>query len=177
MFTPYKRGQTSVILRVKILDSSVATGAGKTGIAYNTSGLIISTICDNESAPTVYTSAATHIQDIATLGTFAAPSASCCRFKEVDSTNHKGIYEIQLDDTRYAKSGAKSMIVSISGPTGCAETDVVIPLVDLDPYTASAAQTGDSYSRLGEPVNGDISADIAAVSAVATKLDSMIETV
>ena len=44
----YKRGQGSIILRVKILNSSVATGAGLTGLAYNTSGLIISTIADND---------------------------------------------------------------------------------------------------------------------------------
>jgi len=40
----YKLGQGSIVLRVKIFDSTVATGAGKTGLAYNTSGIIISTV-------------------------------------------------------------------------------------------------------------------------------------
>jgi hypothetical protein len=146
MLLSYKRGQTSVIILLKILDSSVATGAGKTGLAYNTSGLVIATKADNEASATVYTSAATHIEDISTLGTYAAPSASCCRFKEVDSTNMKGIYELQLADARFAVSGAKSLLVSISGAAGAAETDFVIPLVDKDPYTASTDQTGDSYA-------------------------------
>ena len=76
MLISYKNGQTSAILRVKLLDSSVSTGAGKTGLTGSSSGLIISSIADNEASATVYTQAASHIQTISTLGTFAAPSAS-----------------------------------------------------------------------------------------------------
>src|SRR5947208_2851863 len=39
MLISYKRGQTSVVLRVKILNASVTTGAGLTGLAYNLSAL------------------------------------------------------------------------------------------------------------------------------------------
>ncbi len=134
MLIDYKSGQTSIILRVKILNSSVTTGAGLTGLTNASTGLIISTIADNEASATAYTVAASHIQTIATLGTFAAPSASNCRFGEVDSTNHKGVYEIQIADARFAVSNAKSVLVSISGATNCAETDVVIPLRSVDPY-------------------------------------------
>ena len=139
MLISYRRGQTSVILRVKILNSSVATGAGLTGLAYNSSGLIISTIADNEPSATAYTAAGSTIETITTLGTYAAPTATKCRFKEVDATNHKGVYEIQLADARFAVSSAKFLIVSISGATNAAETDVVIPLQDLDPYDAVRA--------------------------------------
>jgi hypothetical protein len=134
MLLSYKRSQGSIILRVKILDSAATTGAGKTGLAYNSAGLIVSTIADNEASATAYTQAASHVEDISTLGTYAAPSADCCRFKEVDSTNHKGVYEIQLADARFAVASAKSLLVSVLGVTGAAETDCVIPLVDLDPY-------------------------------------------
>jgi len=132
----YKRGQASIILRVKILDSTVLSGAGKTGLAYNSAGLIISTIADNEASATAYTQASSNIETITTLGTYAAPTTSKCRFREVDSTNHKGIYEIQLANARYAVSSAKSLAISISGASGAAETDVVIPLTDADPYDA-----------------------------------------
>jgi hypothetical protein len=139
MLIGYKRGQGSIVLRVKILNSSVSTGAGLTGLTSASSGLIISTIADNESTATAYTVAGSTIEGITTLGTYAAPTATKCRFKEVDATNHKGVYEIQLADARYAVSSAKSLLVSISGATNAAETDVVIPLRDLDPYVSADA--------------------------------------
>jgi hypothetical protein len=188
MLPSYKRSQMSIILRVKILDSAATTGAGKTGLAYNTSGLIVSTIADNEATATVYTQAASHIETISTLGTYAAPSADCCRFKEVDSTNHKGVYEVQLADARFAVAGAKSLLVSISGASGAAETDCVIPLVDLDPYNATptaASVTGNVGGNLLGTIGGlaaqakaDVNAeadmalsDAGVTSSRAAKLD------
>lgn len=130
----YTHSQTSVILRVKILNSSVTTGAGLTGLTSASSGLIISTIADVEATATAYTAAGSTIETITTLGTYEAPTATKCRFKEVDSTNHPGVYEIHLADARLAVSNAKSLLVSISGASNAAETDVVIPLTQVDPY-------------------------------------------
>jgi len=137
MLICYKRGQGSIILRVKIRNSSVSTGAGLTGLTNASSGLIISTIADNEASATTYTAGGSTIETITTLGTYAAPTATKCRFKEVDATNHKGVYEIQLADARYAVSSAKSLLVSIVGATNAAECDAVIPLVDWNPYSAA----------------------------------------
>lgn len=145
----YKRGQTGVVLRVKILDSSVSTGAGMTGMTNTSTGLRISTIADNEATATSYTAAGNAVETIATLGTFAAPSTGCCRFKEIDAANLPGVYEVQLADARFGVSSAKSLLVSISGVTNAAETDVVIPLVDLDPYNGQVdvgALDGDTTS-------------------------------
>ena len=139
MLISYRRGQTGVILRVKILNSGVTTGAGLTNLSYTSSGLVISTIADNESTKTAYTVAGSTIETITTLGTYVAPTATKCRFKEVDATYHPGLYEIQIADARFAVSNAKFLIVSISGATSAAETDVVIPLQDLDPYDAVRA--------------------------------------
>lgn len=136
MLISYKRSQTSVILRVKIRDSSQSDGRGLTGLTSASSGLRISTIADNESAATAYTVAGSTIETISTLGTYAAPTATKCRFKEVDSTNHKGVYEIQIADARFAVSSAKSLLVSVLGATNAAECDALVPLVDLDPYSA-----------------------------------------
>lgn len=137
MLLNYKRGQGSIVLRVKILDSSVSTGAGKTGLVFNTAGLIISTIADNEATATAYTTTGTTIETVTTLGAYAAPTATKCRFREVDATNHKGVYEIQIADARFAVSSAKSLIVSILGASNAAETDVVVALRDLDPYLSA----------------------------------------
>lgn len=134
MLISYKRGQGSIVLRVKILNSSVSTGAGLTGLTSASAGLIISTIADLEATAVAYTQAGSTIESITTLGTYAAPTATKCRFKEVDATNHKGVYEIQIADARFAVTNAKSVIISISGAANCAETDVCIPLTDINPY-------------------------------------------
>ena len=126
------------MLRVKIRNSSVSTGAGLTGLTSASSGLIISTIADNEATATAYTVAGSTIESITTLGTYSAPTATKCRFKEVDSTNHKGIYEIQIADARFAVSSAKSVLISISGATNAAECDALVPLTSVDPYDATA---------------------------------------
>ncbi len=129
-----KNGQASNVFRVKLRDSSLTTGAGLTGLSSSSTGLIISTIADNESAATAYTVAGSTVEGITTLGTFAAPTATKVRFKEVDATNHKGLYEVQIADARFAVSSAKSLTVSFVGAVNLAQCDVVIPLRAVDPY-------------------------------------------
>ncbi len=123
-------GVTGVIVRMKLRDSS--TGAGKTGLTSASSGLKISTIANNENTATVYTVAGSTIETITTLGTYAAPTATKCRFKEVDATNHPGIYELQFDNDRFAVSGAKQLIVSVSGVSGVADEDAEFDLDLID---------------------------------------------
>ena len=137
----FKNGRTSVILRVKILDSTSTTGAAKTGLTSASSGLIISTIADLEATATAYTAAGSTIETITTLGTFAAPTATKCRFKEVDATNHPGLYEIQIADARWAVSNANSVIVTVSGATGAAQVDAEI---QLEPVPANVKQWRDT---------------------------------
>ncbi len=108
-----KRGATSNILRVFLQDSASASGAGKTGLTNASSGLIISTIADVEATATTYTSAASNVETITTLGTFAAPSSGKCRFKEIDSTNFPGVYEIQIADARFSVANSTQLLVSI----------------------------------------------------------------
>lgn len=136
MLLTYKNGQTSVVLRAKLLDSSSTTGAGLTGLTSASSGLIISTIADNEASATAYTVAGSTIESITTLGTFAAPTATKCRFKELDSTNHKGVYEFQFADARFAVSNAKSLLVSVLGATNLQQADFVVQLQSDDPFVA-----------------------------------------
>jgi hypothetical protein len=107
------RDTTSNILRVFLQDSTSTTGAGKTGLTNTSTGLIISTIANNESTATTYTAAASNVETITTLGTFAAPTASKCRFKEVDATNFPGVYEIQIADARFAVTDSKQLLVAV----------------------------------------------------------------
>ena len=128
----HKSGVSGLILRVKILDAASTTGAGKTGLAYNSTGLVVATIASNEAAATVYSQAAGTVETVATLGTFAAPTAGKCRFKEIDATNHPGLYEIQLPDARFAVAGATGLIVSTSGASGAAQCDAEVQLTAVD---------------------------------------------
>jgi hypothetical protein len=172
----YKNGVASVILRVFLQDTSVATGAGKTGLTSSSAGLIISTIADNEASPTTYTAAGSTIETIATLGTFAAPTSTKCRFKEVDATNFPGVYEMQIADARWAVSSARSLIVSIQA-TGVAQRYAEVQLAAIDVQdavrfgltalpNAAAEAAGGLYTRgtgagqINQPANGMVDANV-----------------
>lgn len=129
-----KHSSTSNLIRFALKHSS--TGVGLTGLSSASSGLIISTIADNEATATAYTVAGTTIETITTLGTFAAPTATKCRFKEVDATNHKGLYEFQFDNARFSVASAKRLVISVSGATNLLDADYEIQLVQVDPYDA-----------------------------------------
>ena len=116
-----RKHRTSNLIRFTLKNSS--TGVGLTGLSSASSGLIISTICDNEATATVYTVAAGNVETITTLGTYAAPTASKCRFKEVDATNHKGLYEFQFADARFSVASAKRLIISVTGATSLLDAD------------------------------------------------------
>ena len=132
MLLSVKHSSTGVILRVKLLDSSVTTGAGLTGLTYTSSGLVISAIADSEASTVSYAQGSSNIEDITTLGTYAAPSTNKCRFKAVDGTNHPGVYEIQLANARFGVSSARSLLVSVRGATNLAQCDFVVQLNDLN---------------------------------------------
>lgn len=128
-------GATSFIFNVKIRDTSDNNGAGKTGLTNATSGLIISTVADNEATATTYTVAGSNVETIATLGTYVAPSANKIRFKEVDATNHPGLYQVQIANARLAVAGARSLTVTISGASDAEQTDLQIALTGVNNMT------------------------------------------
>jgi len=138
-FQKFGIAPTSVKLRVKLFDSSVSTGAGKTGIAFNTTGLSISIIQNGQGAngaalPTIYSSAGSTIESISALGTYVAPTAGKCRFREVSAGDLPGIYEIHFADPVYSFAGYASipmtLLVSIHGVTDLAEQDLIIECTD-----------------------------------------------
>ena len=152
----FKNGATSVLLRIALYDSTKTTSnGGLTGLTGSSTGLIISTICDNEATASAYTQAGGTIQTIATLGTYAAPSASNCRFAQVDSTNAPGLYELQLLNARFAVSGAKYLTITVPAVSGLnllQMQPLVIPLTSIDPYNAASimqAQATETYSTAG----------------------------
>lgn len=173
MLISVARSTTGVIVRVKVLDSTLSTGAGKTGLTFSSSGLIISTIADNEATATAYTQAGSTIETITTLGTFAAPTATKCRFKEVDATNHKGVYEIQIADARWAVSSSRSLLISLSGVTGIAETDAVIAL-DLPVDVAKVSNLARAAVKLSASADAITQGVVGAASSTTSVITSSL---
>lgn len=169
---------TSNIVRFILKHST--TGQGLTGLTSASAGLIISTIADNEATATAYTQAGSTIETITTLGTFATPTATKCRFKEVDATNHKGLYEFQFADARFAVASSRRLIISVTGATSLLDTDYEIQLVQFNPY--DAVRLGlTALPNAAAGAAGGLSADIAAVSvlitAVKAKTDQLVFTI
>lgn len=136
-------GSTSNIERVFLYKDSGATagteGDPLTGLTSASSGLAISVIANNGSSSTAYTVAASNVETITTAGTYAAPTASKCRFKEVAATAHPGLYEIQFADARYAVASAKYLDVCITGAADLATCHFRIYLDVLDAAGIRAA--------------------------------------
>ena len=137
--------ENSRILRVKIMDTSSLAGAGKTGLTYASTGLVISTIASSEATPTYYSTAAGTIEAVSVLGTYATPTATKCRFSEVSTTYHPGLYEIQLDDSRLSVAGSKYLVLSVFGVSGTNQVDTVIntTVFDLQSSTVTAGSVTD----------------------------------
>ena len=152
MLIDYTFGQTGVIIRAVLRSST--TGLGLTTLTYSSSGLIISTICDVEATATAYTSASSNIVAVTTLGTYAAPASGKCNFSPVDTTNHPGLYEIQIANARLSVTNAKYLIVTISGVTGLADTHLCIPLRQINPYSANSFMTG--VNGVAPPTNWNL---------------------
>ena len=132
-------GSTSVTIYVKLLDSSSTVGAGKTGLAYNTSGIKI--------YYARYRGSATAITPVTQTVTGAYSSGG---FVEV-STNMPGIYRLDIPDAALA-SGVPSVVISISGMTGVVEQEVEIELTATDNQDANAggmAYITDSRTQSG----------------------------
>lgn len=130
------RGTTSNLIR--FLLKRADTGAPFTGLAFDSAGLRISTIADVEAAATAYTAAGSTIETIETLGTYAAPTATKCRFREVDPTNHAGLYELQFADARFAVPNSKRLVVTVGGVSNLNQSDYEIQL-DPVPSTSNVA--------------------------------------
>lgn len=121
------KGATSQTVYLSVNDSASTTGGKKTGIAYNTAGLVAS-YTRNGAARTAIT-----------LATLASASAawSSGGFVEVDATNEPGLYRCDVPDAAFA-SGVDSVVVQIGGATGMvwAAEEVQLTAVDLQDAVA-----------------------------------------
>ena len=184
------KGTTSKRVGVFIQSTAVSTGAGLTGLVFNSAGLTWYYWREDEgNAGATAVTLAT-----ATRGTFTSGG-----FIEKDATNMPGFYELGIPNAALA-TGANWVNMILKGATNMAPLPLEIELTDFslqgqsaldlkdfaddgyDPstnkvtgvvltdtvttYTGNTVQTGDSFARLGAPAGASVSADIAAIKTV-----------
>lgn len=126
-----KAGTTSNVLHIFISDSSSSTGAGLTGLVYNSSGLTAYYIRPGATGTTAIT-----LASISTLGTFVSGG-----FKEIDPTNMPGWYEFDPPDAAIA-TGAPSCSMHLKGATNMAPLPIEVELNDpANGYNINLSQT------------------------------------
>lgn len=116
---------------VFVQDSASTTGGGKTGIAYNASGLTAYYVRPGGSATAI------------TLATQTVTGAwSSGGWVEVDATNLPGIYRFDIPNAVFA-TGVDHAVVMLKGASGMAPVSLEYQIVGFDPSTAwlTAAQT------------------------------------
>lgn len=149
-----KKGATSQSLYFEVLDSTSTTGGRKTGLVYNTASL------------TAYYTRNRGLATAITLATLAAADSafSSGGFKEVDATNSPGLYRLDVPDAAFA-TGADSVVVTIKGATGMAQSDVEVQLVAADLQDATSL----GVSRIDAAISSRSSHSAADVWSSATR--------
>lgn len=177
-----KFGSISNIFRIKIFDSSSVEGAGLIGLSSSSSGLIISLIGSSEATTTAYTASGSLIETITTLGVYQAPTSGKIRFKEVDSTNHPGLYEVHTADAKSAISGSNELIMEILGAVNVVEKIVRIKL-DANIVSDVVTDLSNSTNGLGalktliDLVNTDLANTTDGLGALKTLIASISATI
>lgn len=121
-----KAGTTSKLLDLFVSDSSSSTGAGLTGVAFNTAGLTAYYYREGAASAVAITLATM------TLGTWATGG-----FIVIDGTNMPGAYQLGIPDAALA-SGAKSVLVYLKGVTNMAPLILEVELTAIDNQDAIA---------------------------------------
>lgn len=142
----FKAGATSQTIDVFIRDSSSSTGAGLSGLVFNTSNL-----------KGYYRKGATGSATAITLATQTVGGAwSSGGFVEIDATNMKGVYRFDVPDTILAASPWATMY--FYGATNMAPCVAEVEIVAFDPFdtvrlgltalpNAAAEAAGGLYTR------------------------------
>jgi len=118
----FKAGATDQTVDVFIQDSSSTTGAGLSGLVYNSASLAC-----------YYRKGATGSATALTLATQTVGGAhSDGGFVEVQATNMKGVYRLDLSDTMVATAGW--VTIYLYGATNMAPVAMELEVVAYDPF-------------------------------------------
>lgn len=161
-----KAGSTSVRLHVFIQDSSSTTGAGLTGLVYNSSGLTC------YYARPGSTAAAVSLVTQTVTGAYSSGG-----FVEIDATNMPGWYRLDVPNAVLA-SGVLCAGMMLRGATNMAPLPLEIQLTaqDFQAQTFPANFSSMSISGAGAITTAN-AADVTAIKAVTDALPTTISTV
>jgi hypothetical protein len=122
------QGSTNQTVDIFIPDSSSSTGAGLTGLVYNSAGLTC-----------YFREGATGTATALTLATQTVGGAhSDGGFVEIDATNMPGLYRLDLSDTMV--SGTNPWVtVHLKGATNMAPVTLELELTNFDPFDGTRA--------------------------------------
>jgi hypothetical protein len=169
-----KRGDTSNILQVFIQDSSSSTGAGLTGLVFNSSGLTAYYHKDTDTTATAITLVTM------TVGTFTSSG-----FKEIDATNMPGWYQFCPPDAALSASGTPHSVgFHLKGATNMAPLAIEVQLIAADVEdtvrlgltalpNAAAEAAGGLYTRgagagqIAQSNNGRVDTDVKSIANAA----------
>jgi hypothetical protein len=120
-----KAGSTSQSINVFIQDSSSTTGAGLTGLVYNSGSLVAYYALPRAAGVAI------------TLATLAAVTSaySSGGFKEIDATNMPGWYRLDLPDA--ALASGRFVSIHLKGATNMAPCPIEIELTATDNQAVS----------------------------------------
>lgn len=135
-------GATSEIWQIFIQDSSSTTGAGLTGLVFNTSSLTAYYHRDTDTTATAITLVTM------TVGTFTSSG-----FKEIDATNMPGWYQFCPPNAAIAAS-AKSCGFHLKGAANMAPLPIEVQLTAVNPDSATAFIT--AVNSLAPPTNWNL---------------------
>lgn len=141
-------GSTSNIFEIFLQNSASTTGAGLTGLVFNSASLTAAYKRDTDSASVNMT-----LANVTTLGTFANNG-----FREVEATNMPGIYEFDPPNAAF-NSGAKSVVFVIKGATNLAPCVLEIALKAVN--TQSTTDFMASVPNVAGNVNGSVLGNLA----------------
>ncbi len=121
---------TSQTINIFIQDSSSTTGAGLTGLVFNSAGLTAYYALPRAAAASI------------TLATLAAVTSSYSSggFKEVDATNMPGWYRFDVPNAALASGLFVS--IHLKGATNMAPLPIEIQLTGWDPLVGSLSNAG-----------------------------------
>lgn len=121
-----KKATTSTALYIFVQNSSVSTGAGLTGLVFNSASLVAYYVRPLAAAVAI------------TLATQTVTGAfSSGGFVEVDATNMPGVYRFDVPDLALA-TGVNSVVVMLKGATNMVPVVLEIDLTAYDPQSATS---------------------------------------
>jgi len=153
-------GSTSNILQIFIRDSSSTTGAGLTGLAFNSASLAAYYHKDTDTTATAITLVTM------TVGTFTSSG-----FKEIDATNMPGWYQLCIPNAAVSSGG--SVAVHLKGATNMAPTTIEIQMIAADLQNATSL----GVSRIDATISSRSTyagGDTSGTTTLLTRLPSAI---